>query len=477
MFMTVWKRIVVKTLIAIAATYCAAPCSAQESSKHEFQRYAQIEVLDAPAPPPGHVYTSEAIDLAQYEELESLGVPPFENELRHETGVYTSPLGNLPLSDTVLNPSAVPPSNLHHRSRPWPFWVRAEYLLWNTSGLTTPPLITTSQVGTSRADAGVLGLSSTGVLLGNGSISDDTNSGLRIELGTWFESSPGLGAHFAYYSLGDGETSKGFANNGTAILARPFFSIEPSSTGPNSELITFPNELEGNINVSTSTEFDGAEVFAHYVLDQCSTRRIQLLGGYQYNSLNDDLSISDFRRVVGPSSGLAIGTTLAEQDRFETKNQFQGLAVGILLSTRQQSLTMDLGMQLGLGNNRTTTRIGGSTTSTVPRVGGGSDVSTTAGGLLAQTSNSGVFSDDEFAMIPQLNAGLGYDLHPNVRAVIGYRFLYWSQVARAGEQIDTGVNLSQLDPGGPTGELRPRFEQKMTDFIAQGLNVGLDFRF
>jgi hypothetical protein len=50
-------------------------------------------------------------------------------------------------------------------------------------------------------------------------------------------------------------------------------------------------------------------------------------------------------------------------------------------------------------------------------------------------------------------------------------------VARAAEQIDPGVNLSQLDPSGLDGEPRPRFDLKQTDFWAQGVSVGVDYRF
>ena len=50
-------------------------------------------------------------------------------------------------------------------------------------------------------------------------------------------------------------------------------------------------------------------------------------------------------------------------------------------------------------------------------------------------------------------------------------------MARAAEQIDPAVNLSQLDPGGLVGEPRPQFHLKPNDFWAQGLSVGVDFRY
>ena len=51
-------------------------------------------------------------------------------------------------------------------------------------------------------------------------------------------------------------------------------------------------------------------------------------------------------------------------------------------------------------------------------------------------------------------------------------------VARPGEQIDLDVNPDLLPPREPpvSGPARPRFVYDGTDFWAQGLNVGLDYR-
>ena len=99
---------------------------------------------------------------------------------------------------------------------------------------------------------------------------------------------------------------------------------------------------------------------------------------------------------------------------------------------------------------------------------------TIEGGLLALPTNIGQYETDSFATVPQVQVNFGYDWKPWLRGTVGYRFLYWSQVARAGEQIDTDINLSQLDPDGLVGEPRPEFEFVLSDFWAHGLNVGLE---
>jgi len=119
------------------------------------------------------------------------------------------------------------------------------------------------------------------------------------------------------------------------------------------------------------------------------------------------------------------------------------------------------------------TLISGQTVRTVPNAGS----ATSAGGLLSQPSNIGTHEFDNFTMVPELGITLKYDITCNLQATFGYTFLYWSQVARAAEQIDTDVNLTQQPPGPVTGDLRPRTLEVENDFWAQGLNVGLEYTF
>ena len=54
-------------------------------------------------------------------------------------------------------------------------------------------------------------------------------------------------------------------------------------------------------------------------------------------------------------------------------------------------------------------------------------------------------------------------------------------MVRPGEQIDVAVNSTQVPTSvlfGPlTGPARPAFNFRQSDFWAQGLNLGLEFRF
>ncbi|MCA9220398.1 MAG: BBP7 family outer membrane beta-barrel protein, partial [Planctomycetales bacterium] len=59
----------------------------------------------------------------------------------------------------------------------------------------------------------------------------------------------------------------------------------------------------------------------------------------------------------------------------------------------------------------------------------------------------------------------------------GYEFLFWSDVARPGSQIDLAVNDTQFDGGTLNGAARPRFPFEQGYLWAQGLNLGLDYRY
>jgi hypothetical protein len=101
--------------------------------------------------------------------------------------------------------------------------------------------------------------------------------------------------------------------------------------------------------------------------------------------------------------------------------------------------------------------------------------------VLAQQSNIGEQSNTEFAAVPEFGVTFGYQVTCNVRATVGYTFIYWPNVVRPGDQIDTRLNLSQFPttagPGTLVGEAAPGRSFNDTNFWVQGLNFGLEFRF
>ena len=100
------------------------------------------------------------------------------------------------------------------------------------------------------------------------------------------------------------------------------------------------------------------------------------------------------------------------------------------------------GRPVALGANSQKVTINGSTVTMLA----GQPTVVQPGGLLALSSNIGSYSHTNFMAIPQISGRLGYRLTPRLTAFIGYTFIYWGQVARAGDQVSTTINPNLLPP-------------------------------
>ena len=103
------------------------------------------------------------------------------------------------------------------------------------------------------------------------------------------------------------------------------------------------------------------------------------------------------------------------------------------------------------------------------------------GGLYALRSNIGRHRRNELAFIPEVGLNVGIQLTRHLKLFVGYSFLWISTVARAGEQIDPVINVSQFPirsgDGQLAGRARPAPKFHGTDFWAQGLNFGLELKY
>jgi hypothetical protein len=135
---------------------------------------------------------------------------------------------------------------------------------------------------------------------------------------------------------------------------------------------------------------------------------------------------------------------------------------------------MEFLAKLALGNTRSRVRIDGS--SSVTDSGGGK-ITYQHDGLLALPTNIGVYEQNAFSVIPELGATVGYNITCRLKATVGYTLLYWSRVVRPGDQIDTYLNSTQMLGGTLSGVPSPQSKFITTDFWAQGINVGLEYRF
>jgi Putative beta barrel porin-7 (BBP7) len=341
------------------------------------------------------------------------------------------------------------------------FYASAEYLLWSTKGERLPPLVTAGSAGdlASGANVGALGLPGTAVLFGGDDVNERARSGGRLMVGYWFGDQHALGIEGGGFFLGRQTSSFTTSSNGTPILARPFFN---AATGlQDSELVAAPGILAGTVTARTSNTFYGAEanLRSNVLCGPCWN--VDLIAGYRYLALDEDLTIGESLQA------LQVPLTFALNDSFRVHNRFNGGQVGFESEWRRNRWSLDLKAKVALGNESERVDIFGSTVTNgvaAPR------------GLLAQPSNSGSFSRNRFAVSPDVGVNIGYQVTNHMRAFVGYDYLYLSDVVRAGDQVDFRVNPNQLR-GVTAGPAQPAFNFHGTDFWAQGVSFGLEFKY
>jgi hypothetical protein len=395
------------------------------------------------------------------------------------------------------------------------FWARGEYLGWGIKGFDTPALVTSAP----RGNRGVIGLGGT-VIYGNERLLEDWRNGGRMRLGRWLDCRRSHGLQGEYLTFGDDESTFSAYSNGLSTLARPY--IDAQGGGEAVELVGYlrvwepgapleerlENAIVGGITVNARSEFHGAGIhwLGNLLCEPCggpcgARRRVDLLLGYRYLYLRERLTIREDLYSLDPGDATVIpprpdesNVALVVQDEFRTQDIFNGGDVGLAWTWQRNRWSLEFLTKLALGGTRQRVTINGSTTST--DVVGGIEEATrlegvkpdgrgvgeyTGGGLLAQRSNIGTYNRDVFSLVPELNVNLAYELNRRWRATVGYTLVFWTNVARPGDQIDRYVNPDlapdEALPAPVPSDVgyRPRFAWKSSTLWAQGVNVGLEY--
>jgi hypothetical protein len=355
----------------------------------------------------------------------------------------------------------------------------AEYLLWFLKQPLPQPLVT----GGTPASMGVLGVPGTTTLFGGNGGRDEDYSGMRFKGGCWVCCSlavEGIG-FFLDQRTTDFSTSSNSA--GSPVIARPIIN---SITGAETvHLVSFPGAFSGSVVASTTTQLWGAEANLIYNPYHTTNNYPEYVFGFRYLDLHDHLTTTDTSLVLpgGVSffRGLPVfaGNTLSTTDRISTRSQFFGGQMG--LRTKYDfccCFYLELEGKVAVGTTREEVDIGGNTT-LIPPAG---PASTTTGGLLALSTNIGHFSRNKVALVPEGTLNFGCYVTPHIKTYMGFDFMYWSEVFRAGDQVNRMVNPA-FNPrsavfGQTGGTPQPSvLFQGRDDFWVFGLNAGIGFEF
>jgi Putative beta barrel porin-7 (BBP7) len=398
---------------------------------------------------------------------------------------FCKPCGNDPAA-----PGAVPAA-CWDPCKPGPcLWFNSEYLLWWIKNGNVPiPLAETGSSLTGSFHAGTpstfsFTLSGAQVVLGDAPLDYGSFTGFRETVGGWLDGEQSTGVEVGGFFLGqrslDGRVNSDALGNPPLVVPYQQLNGSPALVVVASPPIVGSGPLAGGISTSSSSRLWGLESNALVNLARNDAYRLDLLAGVRYLDLSEAFGLGAYQEMVAPGEEVrSVLTTTA--DGFQTRNQFYGCQVGARASYAFERLSMDIQATLALGSTHEVLNINGVSTF----IGINQETpSPTPGGIFAQQSNSGRFTRDQFAAVPELRAQFNYRLTRWLAAFVGYDFTYWSNVVRPADQLNPSFNLpgSQIlgtltGLGGVSSRPEPAPLFNTTDFWAQGISFGLLVRF
>ncbi len=102
-----------------------------------------------------------------------------------------------------------------------------------------------------------------------------------------------------YFNAGDQDSQFAFDSNTRPILARPITNITSGTATPDTQLIAFPGDSTGTINVSTTSSVDGFDIVLRRLAYRDRFTRVDWLMGYQHNRISESLNINSNTQVIG----------------------------------------------------------------------------------------------------------------------------------------------------------------------------------
>lgn len=314
------------------------------------------------------------------------------------------------------------------RTGPWQsLWFKAGYSVWKISDSQIPyPLLTT---GTGPLP-GVIGGDDTVVLYGANHVDFNTFQGLTFEGGMWLDQAHLNGLGFGLQFFNTQNSNASFSSNGTdgISLSRPFFDVTQNLNFQNNILQVSTDGRAGTYDVSNSSKFGGFDVYYQRNLVNDCRFSLNAIVGYRYFQLTEELNQRQVSTTLPDSNAqpLILDNTIVDQltltDSFRTKNQINGVELGLKGEWNWGTFYAGGSAKVTLGSNRQSLDINGSTTGVID----GSEV-TLPGSLNALTSTRDGFTSNigstrynQFIIMPELGVYAGVQVTSRVRVQLGY---------------------------------------------------------
>jgi len=408
-------------------------------------------------------------------------------EKKIETVPPPKPANSTQTNGTYQPNSQAKPSLMDlHQGPPEQLWLRASYLYWRMSDMPIPQVLASvngqTAIGAEEIDFGNF-------------------NGVRIEGGWRFGCQHLYGIEFGGYWLQERSRTATVSGDGSLaspIVARPIIDALPNQ--PFDVLVAAPGGLVGDFTATASTQLGSWEInLVRNVCFDCGFSFDAFIGA-RYIDLEDQLlmvqnSTATFGTPFVLNNSDPIYNHLNVSDRFYTRNQLWAGQVGGRFEYRSGIWFGAVTGKVALGPNHQTTVVDGQTLASGPNVPtavgaggllalpGGEQVGVDPNGqpILQQYANGGTRRTDWFTVAPEVGVQVGAQLTRTLRGHIGYNFLYINNVVRPGDLINTTINRKYVPFSesyrSNTGPDQPAARFSRDDFIAHGVEVGLQFQF
>jgi Putative beta barrel porin-7 (BBP7) len=323
---------------------------------------------------------------------------------------------------------------------------------------------------------GLVGQPGTRVFLGDEGLDTSANPGFRVTAGYGLTERWGVEGSFLY--IPSRSTSKSVSSSGqfgSTNLILPFFDVTQNAES-GTEISSAPT-FRGSAREELSNSLMGAEANGTWALALGRPWQVDLLGGFRWLRLHETYTFTTSSPFIPPNPVDIWNTT----DKFDAFNNFYGAQLGARARYDWGPWFASGTVKVGVGAMVQTVEISGSlVTNDFTDFG---PTQTFPGGYFALPTNIGTHTRTVFGVVPEMGLNVGYQITPGMSVFVGYTMLYANNVVRPGNQINRNINTTQSvswvgePPATLQGPAQPSFKSNGSDFWAQGLNVGLAFRF
>ncbi|WDI42563.1 BBP7 family outer membrane beta-barrel protein [Bremerella sp. P1] len=334
-------------------------------------------------------------------------------------------------------------------------------LVWRHGG-NYPAILTTSD----PADEGVLGAPTTSVLFGDGYESGDAGIGGRITIGLWLDDYQNWSAGGRILALEEEGATYSTTSDAFSTLAFPFYN---TNTGmQDSVVVALPgsgtNAADNTtVNLNNENSLYMGDIFVTKHIHTNHGNRWDFVTGYSYAKLEDSFSISAQYTNQDTGGSVAVGDVVAYTDSFAAINEFHGGQLGLIAEFQDGPFSWRAMGKISLGGMKQEATISGLTT-----VNG---AFSSNNGIYARSTNSGSYSRDQFAYIPEANVDMIYAYNCNLDFKLGATFVYFSDVATGATLINPNIDPSVLNPTDP------QFNFIEQDFWVLGMTFGMEYHY